>query len=171
MEKHNTGFFLQIVMNVQRKRITQVNISTTELEVATVVAGMVFQDSAAVNVHGVNITLGVTAGGDDEIALGRWYVVALPRSIVSDGATFNTWISLLNTITSVNNSFESTEFIWGAGSFVVNTNSAFNLEFSSKTSRNMQEGLALFTIVAMDDVTGLVDTWDAASTISAFTSS
>ena len=158
-------------MNTQRKRIRSGQIDSVNLLEAISVIGMEFSDSAAVNVHGVNITLGISPGGDDEIMRGRWYVVVLPKSIEANSSLRNDWIDQLNSHAQANDAFDSTSMIWGSGSFACASNSPFQMTFNPKTSRNVAQGSIIRVIAVADGITGALDSWEASSMIVAFTSS
>jgi len=161
-------------MNSQRKRISANILSSNAIANAEVVVAMSFNDSAAVNVHGVNVSLGVfPLGGVDpgESMRGRWYVATLPRSIVNNGASLAAWLDGLDNFTNLANNFESAPMIWGSGAFAAHSTDHFNMTFQPRTSRNMEEGSALFVIVVADDIDGLLDDWRATAHVTAFTSS
>ncbi len=157
-------------MNTQRKRILSFNVTSNLTGIAATTTSMPFDDDASVNVHGVNITMGVTPFGPDETLIGRWYVVILPNSIESDVALRNAWISNLNTTALANVALDSSEFIWGAGTILCSDKSVFNLTFAPSTSRNVKKGGRLRVIFVADAISGVIDDWDSAATISLFTS-
>jgi len=158
-------------MNVQRKRIQSARFSSTATETAARILSMPFRDAPSVNIHGVNISMGVTPFGPDETLLGRWYVVLLPSSIALDTSILNDWIANLDTITSANTKLNASEFVWGAGSFVCGEQSVWQHEFAPKTSRNVMKDGELFVILVADAVSGAIDNYDMVATISLFTSS
>jgi len=157
-------------MNVQRKKIHSGQIDPITLLEALTVDSMGFGATGAVNIHGVNITLGVSPGGDDEIMRGRWYVVLLPQSIENNSTVRNEWIDQLDNHSSANSALSSSEFVWASGSFACASNSPFQMTFSPKTSRNAQLGAVLRVIVVADGITGILDAWEASAMISLFTS-
>ena len=158
-------------MNVQRKRISTGKTGSSITEDATIVIQFNFNDAPSVNVHGLHVDISMTPFGPDESLEGRWYVVALPQSIVHDATVLTAWVDNLNTIASANTALQSSEFVWGSGAFICAEQAPFNTHFAPKTSRNMQDGSALFVIVVADAVSGVVDNWDASTHISAFVSS
>ena len=105
-------------MTAQRKRIFSNNISSNLTEIAQIVCELRFLDTISQNIHGVNITFGVTPFGPEETLVGRWYVIILSRSIADDTAIRNAWIANLNNISLANDALESSEFVWGAGTIV-----------------------------------------------------
>ena len=157
-------------MNVQRKRIRSSRVGSAQTELAVVLNQLDFDDSVAVNIHGLQIDIGMTPFGPDETLLGRWYVVVLPNSIVHDGAVFGQWLINLNTIGSANEALTSSEFVWGSGSFTCAEQAPFNTHFAPATSRNMALGSSMLIIVVADAVSGVVDNWDATSHITLFSS-
>ena len=157
-------------MTAQRKRIAHGKQAIVATEAALIVKSMSFTDAPAANIHGVNISMGATPFGPDETMIGRWYVVLLPPSLARDVALRNAWIGELNTITEANVHLESTEFVWGAGSFICAEQSTFFEKFAPKTSRNVQKDSELFVILVADQISGVIDDWDSACTISLFVS-
>ena len=164
-------FSRHIGMNPQNKRIFSGRIDVALTATAFNVAAILLDKADAVNVHGVNITMGATPFGPDESFVGRWYVAMLPPSIVSDAATLATWIANLDTIAAANSFLESTDLIWGAGSIVCAEQSTFQHTFAPRTSRNAKNGSLLVVIMVADVISGVIDDWDAAATLSIFTSS
>jgi len=157
-------------MQAQRKRIFHARVVQNVTEIATIVGVTTFDADNAVNVHGVNISIGMSPFGPDETLVGRWYVLMLPRSVNNDAALRAAWIANLNTIALANTHLNGTDMVWGAGSIVCAEQSTFQHTFSPKTSRNMQNGSALVIVVVADAVSGVIDDWDAATTTSLFTS-
>jgi len=159
-----------MLMNAQRKRIQSSRQAPNTTENAITIVAMDFDDDAVVNVHGVNVSIGMTPQGPDETLIGRWYVVMLPASIVHDSTVLNAWIANLNTVTLANLALASSEFVWGAGSIVCGEQSTFQHTFSPKTSRNVKKGGSLRLILVADAISGVIDDWDGAGTISLFSS-
>jgi len=157
-------------MQTQRKRIASGRQDNPVTEIAINVVQMILDTEGSVNLHGLNVTMGVSPRGPDETLVGRWYVAVVPKSVAEDSTIRNAWIAQMNTITSANAVLDSSEFIWGAGSFVCAEQSTFHLQFSPQTSRNVKEGSRIFVLAVADAVSGAVDDWDAAATISVFTS-
>ena len=157
-------------MNVQRKRIQTGRTDNNVTEIPILTTNMSFDDAQAVNVHGVNITMGVTPAGPDETLVGRWYVAMLPSAVAGDTAVRSAWLANFNTITTANDFLDSSEYIWGTGSIVCGEQSTFQHTFNPNTSRNVMNGAQLFVFFVADAVSGVVDDWDAAATISLFTS-
>ena len=157
-------------MTTQRKRIHSAVNETAVVEVALPIGQIEFTDAPSVNVHGINITMGITPFGPDETFLGRWYVCMLPHSIYHDIDIRNAWFQNLNTIGSANDALVSSDFVWGAGSILCSDKSVFNHTFSPSTSRNVKNGGALVVVYVADQISGVIDNWDAVTTISCFTS-
>ncbi len=158
-------------MNPQNKRIESFRVSSNQTQLAVFVIKAVFEDAPSVNIHGVNVTLGMSPFGPDETLVGRWYVVVLPPSVAKDAAIQNAWIANLNTTALANVQLKNTEYVWGAGSFVAGEQSTVAIQFSPKTSRNMKKDSALYVIVVADAISGVSDDWDAAATVSLFETS
>jgi len=156
-------------MNAQRKRYVVGSLDSFNLKDAQTVVSLEFNDSNAVNVHGVNISLGVVPAADDEIMRGRWYVVALPRSIAEDATIRGQWIGQLDNFNSAQDAIDGSSMVWGSGVFTTTSGGPFNVTFSPKTSRNMQSQAQLRVLVVADSVTGLLDEWEAIASISCFT--
>jgi len=163
--------FLYKLMNPQRKRISSSRQSVNQTEEAITVVNLSFDDAPAVNVHGVNITLGVSPFGPDETLVGRWYVAVLPPSIENDATILSAWLDNLNTISLANAFLATADYIWGAGSIVVGEQSTFQLTFNPKTSRNINKGGRIRVIAVADAISGVADDWDSAGTISCFSTS
>ncbi len=158
------------IMNVQRKRIAQLRITSVSTALATVIVSIDFDDGQAVNVHGLNVSMGASPNGPDETFVGRWYVVNLPPSIVSDSSLLSDWIANLNTLTGANTALDTAEFVWGAGTIMCAEQSTFQHTFNPSTSRNMKHGSRLSLIMVADAISGVVDDWDGSGVISLFTS-
>ena len=158
-------------MNAQRKQIQSSRQFVGVTETALIIVNIQFDSSNAGNVHGLNVSMGASPAGPDETMVGRWYLAILPRSIYEDVTTRNQWISQLDTIALANAALLSSEFIWGAGSFVCGEQSTFYEKFAPKTSRNVKEGSTMVLIMVADAISGVVDDWDSAGTISLFVSS
>ena len=157
-------------MTPQRKRILCQRVSTTAIELTTTIVKMDFVDAPAVNIHGVNITMGWSPFGPDETLVGRWYVLNLPPSIAGGVTLLNQWLANLATISLANDFTDSNEFIWGSGSVVCAEQSTFQHTFSPKTSRNMKKDSSLLVVFVADAISGVIDNWDGAATISLFSS-
>ena len=158
-------------MNVQRKRLNHGTVDSTALFSPQVVASIQFIDAPKVNIHGVNVTIGAMPVGADETMRGRFYVVVLPKSIVSDATTFGTWIQNLGTSGSISDHIDGSSMVWGSIAYCAGTLEPFNWTFAPKTSRNMGEGSGIFVIAVMDSLSGIIDSWEATSNISLFSSS
>ena len=158
-------------MNTQRKRYSVNTLDSSALKDALIINDMDFTDAPAVNIHGVNISIGVALTDPEEIMRGRWYVVMLPRSVAQDTTVRNTWIQELDSFSNAINQLDGSTFVWGSGSFVCSDRTPFNTIFSPKTSRNAQQGSKLMVLIVADTITGLLDTWEAISSFSLFTSS
>ena len=157
-------------MNAQRKRIRTARVTIGQTEQAQICTTMPFDDTNATNIHGVNITMGVSPEGPDETLVGRWYVVLFPPSVASDTTIRDAWIQNLNLITDANDHLDSTQWVWGAGTIVCAEQSTFQHSFTPKTSRNVEKGARLIVIFVADAISGVDDQWDMAATISLFTS-
>jgi len=157
-------------MNVQRKRIQHGRFDVNNVELALFVANVLFDDTQAVNVHGVNITMACSPRGPDETLVGRWYVVMMPDAIAGDVNVRNAWLANLNNISDANDALQTVDYVWGAGSIVCGEQSTFQHTFSPGTSRNVKKGSQLFVIMVADAISGVLDNWDAAATVSLFTS-
>ena len=157
-------------MTPQRKRIFSGRQDVNVTEVALQTAIVTIDSGPAVNIHGLNVTMGVSPAGPDETLVGRWYVVLLPPSVGSDQNIRDAWFANLNTISSANDTLANSEFIWGAGSIVCGEQSTFQHTFSPKSSRNAKAGARLAVIFVADAVSGAIDNWDSAATLSYFTS-
>ena len=153
----------------ERKRIASARGVSNQTELAFLVTTMEFDAAQAVNIHGLNVTMGMTPVGPDESLVGRWYVVLLSNSIASDATLRNAWIANLNTVDLANVALSSSEFVWGAGSIVCAEQSTFQHSFSPKSSRNAKNGAELFVIMVADAISGVIDDHDMAATISLFT--
>ena len=158
-------------MNTQRKRYQAAIDGSLALEDAEIVGLMNFVDAPAVNIHGVNISIGVAPVDPEEVMRGRWYVCILPRSIAEDNTLRNSWVDQLNTVAAANDAIDGSTMIWGSGSFVASDATPFNTTFSPRTSRNVQMQGQLIVVVVADTISGLLDEWEAVSGISLFTSS
>jgi len=157
-------------MNPQTKIIQSNRIDVAVTEIFVPIASVLFDDAPAVNIHGVNITLGATPFGPDESFIGRWYVYLLPPSVAEDLTVRNAWIANLNTIALANVALDNSQFIWGGGSIVCGEQSTFQHTFSPKTSRNAKKGSLLQVGIVADVISGVIDDWDGAATISCFAS-
>jgi len=158
-------------MNVQRKTIISGLQSLSATEIALEILTKRFDDAPSVNIHGLQITMGMSPFGPDETLIGRWYVILLPPSVAKDATIRAEWIENLNTISSSNEHLDASEFVWGAGSILCAEQSVFNLTFAPKTSRNAPIGSRLIVVMVADRVSGVVDNWDGVATMSMFTSS
>jgi len=159
---------------VQRKRIAFNQAGSNQISSPIITASMQFSDAASMNVHGLNISIGVyPLGGADpgESMKGRWYVVMLPKSIVSDPSVLDPWIANLGTSALLDAHFESAPLVWGSGAFACHNTTPYNVDFHPTTSRNAENGSALLVICVADDIDGLLDDWRSIAHITAFTSS
>ena len=157
-------------MTPQNKTIVSARKDVNVTEIASTNATHTFDGASSVNIHGLNVTIGVSPRGPDETLVGRWYVVLLPKSVASEQAIRNAWIEELNTIAGANEHLTNSEFVWGAGSIVSGEQGPFDVTFSPKSSRNAKQGSQLFVLLVADAISGVVDDWDSASTMSFFTS-
>ena len=158
-------------MNTQRKTIESFRSASTSLNLFMQVLRHDFEDSSAVNIHGLHATLGVAPLGPDETLQGRWYILALPNSITQDSDILLEWLSNLNVNTTANLQLSSTEFVWGSGSFIASDATPLNIDFAPKTSRNMMKGSSLQMIVVADQIDGAIDDWFGIGSFSFFTTS
>ena len=158
-------------MNVQRKRYATDLAESFNLEEATSVVQMNFNDAPAVNIHGVNISLGVVPAADDEIMRGRWYVTLIPPTINEESSVRNAWFDQFDTGLQATQSLDGSSMVWGSGSFTATSGGPYNVTFSPKSSRNASQNSRMDVLVAIDSVTGLLDEWEATATISLFTTS
>jgi len=159
-------------MTSQRKRIAFNQAGSNQISTPIITASMQFDDAASMNVHGVNVSIGIyPLGGADpgEGMKGRWYVVMLPKSIVSDPDVLNPWIANLGTTALIDAHFESAPMVWGSGAFACHNTTPYNTTFSPRTSRNIENGSALLVISVADDIDGLIDDWRSTAHITAFT--
>ena len=156
--------------NPQRKIIKASRQTSNQTELAVNFNTITFDSSDAVNVHGVNISIGVSPAGPDETLVGRWYVIVMPPSIAGDATTLNAWVDQLDTIALANTHLESSEFVWGAGTIMCAEQSTFQHTFSPKTSRNVKKGATIFVVVVADAISGVIDDWDFSAMTSLFTS-
>lgn len=158
-------------MNTQRKRIKHNIFTSNVTENAQLVVTMPFTDSASVNIHGLNVSMGMSPFGPDETAIGRWYVILLPASIANNTALRAEWVDNLNTTALANTFLASAgKEIWGAGQFICSSESPWLHTFKPSTSRNVENEGELFVIMTVDQVSGVVDDYDLCATINLFTS-
>ena len=156
-------------MNTQRKIIRSGIEGSISLADVRTISSFLFDSAPAVNVHGLNVTLGIAPVDPEEVMRARWFIVALPNSIVHDSTVFAAWIDNLKFITPANDALEGSEFVWGSGSVVCSDVSPAVVSFSPKSLRNLQKGSALYCFVVADTISGLLDEWEAAATMSFFT--
>jgi len=156
--------------NVQRKTIVYNKFTLTTTGLAFSAIEERFESSDAVNVHGLRASITAAPFGPDEHLIGRWYVVMLPPSVAADIAIFNAWKANLATPALANAFTESSELIWGSGIIHCSDQTPYHEEFAPKTSRTVQKGSALFIIVTVDEVSGVVDDFDITTQLSLFTS-
>ena len=157
-------------MTAQRKRIRHGQLSFNDTESAHTIVSQSFDDIASGNLHGLNISMGVSPFGPEETFVGRWYVVLMPHSVNSDATIRNAWIAHLDTIAEANIALATTEFVWGAGSILCSDMSTWLANFNPMTSRNIKKGDALRVIIVADAISGVIDDWDVVATMSLFTS-
>ena len=157
-------------MKSQRKPIAYGRNSSVNTELTSVVLAENFIDGPLQNVHGLQCTMSASPFGPDETMVGRWYVVLLPASIANDTDLRQAWISRLDTLSSANDALSSSEFVWGAGSFICAEQAPFNLTFAPKTSRNVPFEARLMVLMVADAISGVVDNWDASASFSYFVS-
>ena len=156
---------------IQRKRYHADQVDSSALNSTQIVEAMEFVDAPAVNIHGVNISLGVAPTDPDETMRGRWYVVVLPRSVAQDSTIRTAWIGELDTQSDAKQALDGSNMVWGSGSFVASQDTPFNHSFAPKTSRNIQMEGQLLVLIVADSITGLLDFWEANATIALFTTS
>ncbi len=158
-------------MRVQNKTIVSGFISSFTTGSATTLVTHAFSDETAVNVHGMTITQGCSPFGPDETLVGRWYLVNLPPSVAEDSTVRNAWQDQLNTIGSANSTLDNAQFIWASGTVVCSDKSTFQQTLSLKSTRNMLKGSELALFVVVDAISGVIDDFDWAGTMTFFTSS
>ena len=158
-------------MRTQRKRYGANRGGSITLGQATTILDMVFNDAPVVNIHGVNISVGVAPVDPEEVMRGRIYVAALSRSVAEDSTVRNTWADQLDSEVDATTALDGSSLIWGSVSFVASDATPFNWTFAPKTSRNMQNESRLIIYVVADTISGLLDEWEAVAGISLFASS
>ncbi len=157
-------------MKPQRKTIIAGRQQTNQTETAIAAVSLQFDDQDAINIHGLNVTGGASPFGPDETIVGRWYVVLMNPAMAESTIMRNQYITNLDTIASANQQLDSTDTCWGSGTFVAHEAAPFILNFSPKSSRNAKRNSRLLVIFVADAISGVVDDWDLAATISCFTS-
>jgi len=156
-------------MQAQNKTIVVGRQFVSNIEDMIPIVSYTFDEAASFNIHGLRVTIGASPAGPDETMVGRWYLVLLPNSVAEDSTTFNAWTTQLDTIAKANVALEHAEFIWGSGSFVIGEQSTLQETFAPRTTRNAKKGYQLTLFIVADAISGVIDDWDSAGSMTFFT--
>ncbi len=128
-------------MKTQRRRLdaesTSSGIGQTTIQVQ-------FDETDAVNFHGMHYCFSIEPENADANANGFWVVYCLPAGVISNSDLPQSFAQLDNE--------DFLPYVWGVGCWTASNQAPFHYEFAPSTSRNCQKGARILAVIDIEGV-------------------
>ena len=133
-------------MKTQRRRL---EAETDAIGLGRMDAQIEFDETDAVNFHGLHYCFSIEPENQDANANGFWIIYCLPAGVIQSA-------DLPQGFTSLDNE-DFLPYVWGVGCWTASNQAPFHYEFAPSTSRNCQKGARILASIHVEGVSaGLV---------------
>jgi len=133
-------------MKAQRRRL---EAETEAIGLGEAEAQIQFNETDAVNFHGLHYCFSIEPENADANANGYWIVYCLPSEVITSAQLPSTFATLDNE--------DFLPYVWGVGCWTASNQAPFHYEFAPGTSRNCQKGARVKSVIHVEGVSaGLV---------------
>ncbi len=128
-------------MKTQRRRLDAESIASG---IGQTFAEIAFNETDAVNFHGMHYCFSIEPENADANANGFWVVYCLPGDVISSSDLPQSFAQLDNE--------DFLPYVWGVGCWTASNQAPFHYEFAPSTSRNCQKQARILCVVAITGI-------------------